>query len=194
MSSAHIVFEHIFLLLIGGLLVYGSVKDIFYRSVPNIVSFFIFCLVCGFVSVNNRVVDSSMSFIVISSFSLLLYRFNVFGGADAKVLMALSPLVPLELFPHYFAILSLFLFVTAIFYLVISLRQFLKCKNKRLFNVTIPFFVPVTACYFFVLQLNVAFIPCEMKWSQRTGQLSKVCPKPMEGYENGEAPEFYRSV
>jgi len=33
-----------------------------------------------------------------------------------------------------------------------------------------------------------------MKWSQKTGQLAKVYPKPMKGYENGEAPEFYRSV
>ena len=31
-------------------------------------------------------------------------------------------------------------------------------------------------------------------WSQKTGQLAKVYPKPMKGYENGEAPEFYRSV
>ena len=34
----------------------------------------------------------------------------------------------------------------------------------------------------------------ELKWSQKTGQLAKVYPKPMKGYENGEAPEFYRSV
>lgn len=33
-----------------------------------------------------------------------------------------------------------------------------------------------------------------LKWSQKTGQLAKVYPKPMKGYENGEAPEFYRSV
>ena len=33
-----------------------------------------------------------------------------------------------------------------------------------------------------------------VKWSQKTGQLAKVYPKPMKGYENGEAPEFYRSV
>ena len=33
-----------------------------------------------------------------------------------------------------------------------------------------------------------------MKWSQKTGQLAKVYPKSMKGYENGEAPEFYRSV
>lgn len=33
-----------------------------------------------------------------------------------------------------------------------------------------------------------------LKWSQKTRQLAKVYPKPMKGYENGEAPEFYRSV
>jgi len=33
-----------------------------------------------------------------------------------------------------------------------------------------------------------------VKRSQKTGQLAKVYPKPMKGYENGEAPEFYRSV
>ena len=34
----------------------------------------------------------------------------------------------------------------------------------------------------------------KVKWSQKTGQLAKVYPKPRKGYENGEAPEFYRSV
>jgi|GEM_PF-4709621 hypothetical protein len=34
----------------------------------------------------------------------------------------------------------------------------------------------------------------KLKRSQKTGQLAKVYPKPMKGYENGEAPEFYRSV
>ena len=34
----------------------------------------------------------------------------------------------------------------------------------------------------------------KVKWSQKTGQSAKVYPKPMKGYENGEAPEFYRSV
>ena len=33
-----------------------------------------------------------------------------------------------------------------------------------------------------------------LKWSQKTGQSAKVYPKPLKGYENGEAPEFYRSV
>lgn len=33
-----------------------------------------------------------------------------------------------------------------------------------------------------------------VKWSQKTGQSSKVYPKPLKGYENGETPEFYRSV
>jgi len=33
-----------------------------------------------------------------------------------------------------------------------------------------------------------------MKWSQKTGQLAKVYPKPLKGYEHGEAPELYRSV
>lgn len=33
-----------------------------------------------------------------------------------------------------------------------------------------------------------------VKWSQKTGQLAKVYPKPLKGYENGEAPELYRSI
>ena len=33
-----------------------------------------------------------------------------------------------------------------------------------------------------------------VNWSQKTGQLAKVYPKPMKGYEHGEAPEFFRSV
>jgi len=33
-----------------------------------------------------------------------------------------------------------------------------------------------------------------VKWSRKTGQSSKVYPKPLKGYENGEAPEFYRPV
>ena len=33
-----------------------------------------------------------------------------------------------------------------------------------------------------------------LKWSRKTGQLAKVYPKPLKGYENGEAPELYRSV
>lgn len=33
-----------------------------------------------------------------------------------------------------------------------------------------------------------------MKWSQKTGQLAKVYPEPLKGYENGEAPEVYRPV
>jgi len=33
-----------------------------------------------------------------------------------------------------------------------------------------------------------------LKWSRKTGQSSKVYPKPLKGYENGEAPEFYRPV
>ena len=33
-----------------------------------------------------------------------------------------------------------------------------------------------------------------LKWSQKTGQSAKVYPKPLKGYENGKAPELYRSV
>lgn len=33
-----------------------------------------------------------------------------------------------------------------------------------------------------------------LKWSRKTGQLAKVYPKPLKGYENGKAPELYRSV
>ena len=33
-----------------------------------------------------------------------------------------------------------------------------------------------------------------VKWSQKTGQSSKVYPKPLRGYENGEAPELYGPV
>ncbi|GAW36089.1 hypothetical protein RA2_03157 [Roseovarius sp. A-2] len=33
-----------------------------------------------------------------------------------------------------------------------------------------------------------------LKWSQKTGQSAKVYPKPLKGYENGEAPELYRPV
>ena len=34
----------------------------------------------------------------------------------------------------------------------------------------------------------------EVKWSQESGQSAKVYPKPLKGYENGEAPELYRPV
>ena len=34
----------------------------------------------------------------------------------------------------------------------------------------------------------------DVKWSQKTGQSAKVYPKPLKGYENGEAPEVYRPV
>ena len=34
----------------------------------------------------------------------------------------------------------------------------------------------------------------QLKWSQKTGQSAKVYPKPLKGYENGEAPEVYRPV
>ena len=33
-----------------------------------------------------------------------------------------------------------------------------------------------------------------LKWSEQTGQSAKVYPKPLKGYEDGKAPEFYRSV
>ncbi|WP_205321392.1 NUDIX domain-containing protein [Tritonibacter mobilis] len=33
-----------------------------------------------------------------------------------------------------------------------------------------------------------------LKWSQKTGQSAKVYPKPLKGYEDGKAPELYRSV
>ena len=33
-----------------------------------------------------------------------------------------------------------------------------------------------------------------LKWSQKTGQSAKVYPKSLKGYENGKAPELYRSV
>ena len=33
-----------------------------------------------------------------------------------------------------------------------------------------------------------------LKWSQKIGQPAKVYPKPLKGYENGEAPELYGSV
>ena len=36
--------------------------------------------------------------------------------------------------------------------------------------------------------------PFELKWSQKTGQSVKVYPRPLKGYENGKAPEFYRSI
>lgn len=36
--------------------------------------------------------------------------------------------------------------------------------------------------------------PYKVKWSRKTGQLAKVYPQPLKGYENGEAPELYRSV
>ena len=43
---------------------------------------------------------------------------------------------------------------------------------------------------------KLLFLPSGLavKWSQKTGQLAKVYPKPLKGYENGEAPEFYRPV
>lgn len=36
--------------------------------------------------------------------------------------------------------------------------------------------------------------PGLLKWSQESGQSAKVYPKPLKGYENGEAPELYRPV
>lgn len=39
---------------------------------------------------------------------------------------------------------------------------------------------------------NLRFM--ELKWSQKTGQSSKVYPEPLKGYGSGEAPEVYRSV
>jgi hypothetical protein len=33
-----------------------------------------------------------------------------------------------------------------------------------------------------------------LKWSQKIGQLAKVYPKPLRGYENGKTPEAYRPV
>jgi hypothetical protein len=33
-----------------------------------------------------------------------------------------------------------------------------------------------------------------LKWSQKTGRSAKVYPKPLKGYEDGKAPELYRSV
>ena len=33
-----------------------------------------------------------------------------------------------------------------------------------------------------------------LKWSQKTGQSAKVYPISLKGYENGKAPELYRSV
>ena len=44
------------------------------------------------------------------------------------------------------------------------------------------------------IQRKLKVLQHAVKWSQKTGQLAKVYPKPMKGYENGEAPEFYRSV
>ena len=34
----------------------------------------------------------------------------------------------------------------------------------------------------------------EVKWSQKSGQAAKMYPKPLKGYEHGDAPEPYRSV
>lgn len=34
----------------------------------------------------------------------------------------------------------------------------------------------------------------KVKWSQKSGQLAKVYPTTLEGYEDGETPEVYRSV
>ncbi|CUH70817.1 Formate--tetrahydrofolate ligase [Thalassovita autumnalis] len=42
--------------------------------------------------------------------------------------------------------------------------------------------------------LKDAMQPNLVKWSQKTGQSAKVYPKPLKGYENGKAPELYRSV
>ena len=33
-----------------------------------------------------------------------------------------------------------------------------------------------------------------LKWSQKTGQSAKVYPEALKGYDNGDAPEFYRPV
>ncbi len=56
-----------------------------------------------------------------------------------------------------------------------------------------------TGGYFFLghremLKENRATRPCPVKWSQKTGQSFKMYPKFMKGYENGEAPDFYRCV
>jgi glycine betaine/proline transport system ATP-binding protein len=33
-----------------------------------------------------------------------------------------------------------------------------------------------------------------LKWSQKTGHRAKVYPEPLKGYDDGKAPELYRSV
>jgi len=155
MSNITFFIDRLALFLIGALLVYGSIKDMRYRSVPNIISILTFLLACVVVIVNDRVVESSMSFFLIFTGSLVLYSVNFFGGADAKILMALSPLISLENYLFYLILLCAFLFTTAVCYFFLSLQQFVLIKKEPFFNKSVPFFVPITFCYFFVLYLGI---------------------------------------
>ena len=149
-STFFIFLQPAALFFIGSLLLYGAIKDIFHRSVPNFISGFIFLLSWSVTIADYRIVDGFLSFSIVSTLSIILYYFNVFGGADAKILMALSALIPFELLPLYGVILSLFLFIVTLFYLLLVLMENRLGRKRLLSNTTIPFFVPVSACYFFV--------------------------------------------
>ena len=152
MSNFLIFLEIAVLLSVGGLLGYGAIKDIFYRSVPNSISLAIFALACISMFLNQKFVEAALIFSLVSTVSIALYWLGVFGGADAKVLMALSPMVPFNLIPLSILFLSIFLFILALFYLLLGLLQNCVGQDNDLFKVSIPFFVPVFACYIVILQ------------------------------------------
>ena len=148
-------FDTFIFLLIAMLLAQGSMQDIKYRKVPNTISLLVFVLSLAYASVNYEMSAAGIMFICISTASLALYTFGFIGGADAKIIMALSPLIPFSLLPAAMIWLSIFSFSVSLFYLLKKMYQKRIGNNKSKPCSSVPFFVPLTLCYFFVILSQV---------------------------------------
>jgi len=153
---SNIFIEILVLGAIGIFLVLGSVQDIIYRSVPNIIPLIILILSSASAVINNRIMEGLLVFILTMLASLFLYTRRAIGGADAKLLMSLAPLVPVSLMAFSLLWLAFFLLGFSLLYLFLNIIKFKTGQQQLLLETSIPFFVPVTFSYFFIIKTTAS--------------------------------------
>lgn len=137
------IIEYLLLSLIIYALLCFSYQDIKYHELGNksILSLFIFCLASRFILGNFGII-LLFSFLFMLILGYVLWDKKAIGGADAKLLSAISPMFPFNGFANMCAVLFEFLIIFLIIGIVYAFI-FSKFTTKK----KVPFIPCITICF-----------------------------------------------
>lgn len=122
------------------LLLYVVFTDVMYRTIYNITNICIFITSFSIMLVHQTNAPESLItlYIFMTPISLVLFYFGIWGGGDAKLILAVMPALNLDIYLDFLLLMSM---LGAIFGIIILMY----CRKKRRVKpyMTVPYGVPI---------------------------------------------------